>query len=319
MEKTLKEIAKKADAVEGVLKEDFKIEGQEMTVLCPEAVQRYSIALIPKTSHLLPKSKKFVGIPRRIDFRQVRGLSHIDGAIETTDDGFKVNLKPLTPGELYILDIEYPVDDHRFVDSLVDRTVPRDVPHNSEDLRQEYWMSAQLKHVGVLKQKYYRVNLRDVDFAVDVAVAQDVKITVPGIFKLQLETSFEMLKKKGRSEMWRLMMRHRGLQAQKYGGNQIKILQNLYDLFTPLEFKKFVEVLKDFHYWGCTRGSDFYNTLPFPTWPKSMRVVSRTDLNLEQPAAEGVVVYKRNDFVTEIEKLFGISKKRQDTAQDMPK
>src|SRR3990172_1425205 len=76
-EGAIKRIVKKADIVEKILRDNFKIEGQEMTILCPEGVQRYSISLTPKTSLLSPKSVKFPhGTPRRIELRQVRGLSH---------------------------------------------------------------------------------------------------------------------------------------------------------------------------------------------------------------------------------------------------
>ena len=311
-ERAVKSIVQKADSVEQMLRDDFRIEGQEMTVLCPEGVQKYSIAMEPKTSHILPKSVKFsYGIPKRVELRQVMGLLNLSDAIETTTDGFKVKLNKLNPGELYILDVEYRMDDHRFLDALVDRTIPRDVPHTPDESIRQYEMSAQLKHLSVIKQKYYNVNLRDVDFTVDIAVHQDVKTTVPGIFKQQLETLVEFSKKKGRSEKFKLMMRHLQLQKQKYGGKELDILENLYEFFTPMRFRRFVDVQKDFHYSECMRGSDFYDTLPFPTWPKSMKIVSRTDLNLETPAAEGVLAYKHADFVSEIGKLFDLNGKQE--------
>lgn len=309
-ERTVKSIVKKADSLEQIFRNDFKIEGQEMTVLCPESTQKFSIALTPKTSHLLPKSVKFpYGIPIRIELRQVMGLLNLSDAVEIMTNGFKVKLNKLTPGELYILDVEYHIDDHRFVDTLVDRPRPYDVPHTPDENIRQYEMSAQLKHLSVLKQKYYNVNLRDVDFTVDIAVHQDVKTTVPGIFRQQMETLVEFSKKKGRSEKFRLMMRHLQLQKRKYGGKELDILENLHELFTPIKFRRFVDVMKDFHYSDCMRGTDFYDTLPFPTWPKSMKIVSRTDLNLERPAAEGVLAYKHADFVSEIEKVFDIDKK----------
>jgi hypothetical protein len=319
-ERAVKSIVKKADSVEQIFRDDFKIEGQEMTVLCPEGVQKFSIALTPKTSHLLPKSVKFsYGVPIRIEIRQVMGLLNLSDAVEITTNGFKVKLNKLTPGELYILDVEYHIDDHRFLDSLVDRTFPRDVPHTSDESIRQYEMSAQLKHLSVLKQKYYNVNLRDVDFTVDIAVHQDVKTTVPGIFRQQLETLVEFSKKKGRSEKFKLMMRSLQLQNQKYAGKELDILENLHELFTPMKFRRFVDVLKDFHYSDCMRGSDFYDTLPFPTWPKSMKIVSRTDLNLERPAADGVLAYKHADFVSEIEKVFNIDKNSKMKIKDSEK
>ena len=52
------------------------------------------------------------------------------------------------------------------------------------------------------------------------------------------------------------------------------------------------------------RGGDFYEKLPFPTWPRSMKVVSRTDLNFENPTADGNLIYKKDSFAEEIGKIF---------------
>ena len=48
-EKAVKAIVKRADIVDKILQDNFKIEGQEMTILCPEGIQRYSISLTPKS------------------------------------------------------------------------------------------------------------------------------------------------------------------------------------------------------------------------------------------------------------------------------
>jgi len=37
-----------------------------------------------------------------------------------------------------------------------------------------------------------------------------------------------------------------------------------------------------------------------------MKIVSRTDLGLENFAAEGIVVYKREDFLEQVAKILGI-------------
>lgn len=310
-ERVVTSIVKKANSVEKVFKNDFEIEGQEMTVFCPEGIQKYSMSIIPKDTNILTKNVKFNnGVPIRLELRQVMGLSNITDATEITTTGFKIDPKKLDPGELYILDVEYKIDDRRFVDALVDRTNPKDLPHKpNEDIRQ-YEMSAQLKHLRVLKQKYYNVNLRDVDFTVDIAVHQDVKTTIPGIFKQQIETLVEFSKKKGRSEKFKIMMKHMQLQKQKYGGKELDIIDNLHGLFTENKFKQFIDIQKDFSYSDCTRGSDFYDALPFPTWPKSMKVVSRTDLNLENPAAEGILAYKHSNFISEIEDLFDLNQNK---------
>ena len=75
--------------------------------------------------------------------------------------------------------------------------------------------------------------------------------------------------------------------------------------------EEYEDVQKDFQYWDCSRESDFYDNLPFPTWPKSMKITSKTNLSLEKPAADRILIYKHQDFVSEIEKLFGLKKKNK--------
>jgi len=62
-------------------------------------------------------------------------------------------------------------------------------------------------------------------------------------------------------------------------------------------------VEQDFRYHDCFRGVDYY-AAPFPTWPKFMTVVTRTDLNLSKPAAEGFLEFNQKDFKTKINDIF---------------
>jgi hypothetical protein len=84
----------------------------------------------------------------------------------------------------------------------------------------------------------------------------------------------------------------------------LDILKELQKLFLSSKFQDFIEVKDDFHYSDCIRGVDIYGTLPFPTWPKSMKVVSRTDLNFDTPATNGTLIYKKGNFITELDKIF---------------
>ncbi|WP_143727306.1 hypothetical protein [Methanoculleus chikugoensis] len=303
---TIRSMVKHIGNLQKTLESGFKIEGQQMTIMCSDGIQKYSLSLTPKRGLFgNPKSVDFPhGVPLRVELTQMRGLCPLFDCVERTIDGFSINLTELDPGELYILDVEYRFEDHRLMDSLVERIIPRDVPRNPDEDIREYEMSAQLKHLDVLRQKYFNVNLRDLEFSVDVSVYQDINTKVPGIFRQQLEALVELSKKKGRSEGYKLWRRLYQLQQKEYGGDTMDILENMYDLFTPGRFRRYIDIRKDFTYLNCSRGSDYYDNLPFPTWPKSMKVISKTDLNYNKPAAEGLLVYNQADFVSEIERLF---------------
>ena len=63
---------------------------------------------------------------------------------------------------------------------------------------------------------------------------------------------------------------------------------------------------KDFHSSECYRGSNYYDNVPIPTLPKTMGVISITDLGLENFIAKGIIVYKRVDILEEVTKILGI-------------
>lgn len=65
-----------------------------------------------------------------------------------------------------------------------------------------------------------------------------------------------------------------------------------------------MEVVKDFRYSNCYKGKEYFE-LPIQIIPKKMHVIARADLTLEKPATEGVLIYKRNQFMEEIKNILG--------------
>jgi len=304
---TIKGMLKKSENIDKTLSEEFKILGKEMRIECPQSIQHYSVAFETKGSRILPRKKKFnFGKVRRVSLRPIMSLQPITDAISYTENGFEINLKKLEQGTLYLLDIDYFIEDRRFIDALVNKNVAKE---SLGDETYEYWMVAQLKHLDVLKLEFRFIELKDLDFSVDVSVYNEIKMKVPSIFRKQLETAVKLLSKHhgGRDEQFKLLVQHQQLlraQKEKYYGEIFEILEDIQEIFSPLTFGKFVDVQKDFYYFNCERGKDFYETLPFPTWPKSMKVISRTDINFNRPAADGLLMFKKRNLMDEIEKIF---------------
>ncbi len=279
--------------------EAFLIDGREMTILCPESIQKYSLSISLKNNHLQNKAKFELGKVRRAEIRSVVGFES-PNAINILNNGFELKLNELQPGQRYLLDVEYTIEDPNFLDSLVNREVVRETP--SED-NTEYWMVAQLKHLHALKSEYGRIDLRDVDFNVDVGVHQDVNTKIPNHFKDQLKTITELLQRRGRSEKFKLFHKLLTIQNKPQAGHEFEILGSLIALFSPLNFRQFIDVSRDFHYYNCEKGMNVYD-YSFMSWPKFMKVTSRTDLGLDRPASQGALIYKKSDFMSKIENLF---------------
>ena len=302
IKKGIDKMLKRADGIDDNISDAFKVQGREMTIICPESIQKYSLSLTAKQTGFFSKKAKFeLGKVRRANIRSIVGLQSID-AITPLEKGFELNLKQLKPGEQYVLDVEYFLEDQNFLDSLVNREVVDESPEGDST---KYWMVAQLKHLESLKSEYCKIDLRDVDFNVNVGVHQDVSTKIPNLFKEQLETIAELIKKKGRDEKFNLFLKLLHIQTTKFGGKEYKLLGEVMNLFSTSRFSKYVNVEKDFHYSTCEKGTSVYD-FPIPTWPKFMKVTSRTDLSLNKPASNGQLIYERVNFMAEIEKIFGL-------------
>lgn len=298
LEKSIEAITRRASKIEQNIVDEFKIDGREMTILCPESIQKYSLSIILKNRHS-NKTRFELGKVRRADIRSVVGFES-PNAINILDNGFELKLDKLQPNQRYLLDVEYAIEDPNFLSSLVNREVVREAPNEDST---EYWMMAQLKHLDALKSEYGRIDLRDVDFNVDVGVHQDVNTKIPDGFKDQLKTITELLQRKGRGEKFRLYHQLLSMQNKPQAGHEFEILGSLAALFSPPTFKKFINVSRDFHYYNCEKGTNVYD-YSFMSWPKFMKITSRTDLGLDRPASQGALVYKKSDFMSEIENLF---------------
>ena len=232
---TIKGMLKKSENIDKTLSEEFKILGKEMRIECPQSIQHYSVAFETKGSRILPRKKKFnFGKVRRVSLRPIMSLQPITDAISYTENGFEINLKKLEQGTLYLLDIDYFIEDRRFIDALVNKNVAKE---SLGDETYEYWMVAQLKHLDVLKQEFRFIELKDLDFSVDVSVYNEIKMKVPSIFRKQLETAVKLLSKHhgGRDEQFKLLVQHQQLlraQKEKYYGEIFEILEDIQEIFS---------------------------------------------------------------------------------------
>jgi len=303
-EKGVREATKVAAKLTEVLVGEVKVLNQEITVHCPEQVEELSIAFQAKPGLIGRKMRFPFGAPRRVKLRPVTAL--VESAAEfitMTTRGFEINTNHMSEGELYILDAEYDLDTPGFVDSLVQRNSAREYPRDHET---EYWMHAELKHPDVLRSAYGRLDLRDLDFNVDVGISEHIKTVVPPGFLYELRTGLELLAERNPHAKAKLGVKHALAMKNRGKGDTMELLSNLQHLFFPSTFSDFLEVKKDFRYSECFRGTSFYDALPIPTWPRTMKVTARTDLSLDACAADGTLVYKRDDFLNSVKRILGI-------------
>lgn len=302
VEKALDRLMKMVGKTEiGLKKDAFTILGQESTIFCPENILEHSMYFEAKKS--LFGSRKFPGKVRNVELKSMIPPRPIYDAVRMLPDGFEIVYKYLPSGvDTYLLKVDYEIEDHNFVNSLVDTKRARE---QSKENTKEYWMAAQLKCLKPLEDKrYHGINIKDLDIIVNVATHQDVKTNIPGSFQREVEIAVGWMKSRNREEKHRLSMKHIGMKSTRPSQKDITtVLGDMQKVFLPRKFKRFIDIGQDFRYYDCIRGREFYDA-PFPTWPKNMDIVSRTNLSLEKPAAEGTLTYKHANFKEEIEKIF---------------
>jgi len=288
----------------------LKILNQEIVAKTPELLGEYSVAI--SSGPFISKLKFPFPAIANLDIHSMPDYSDQRQVISRLRDGFEISLHRIQPpSEDLLLRFGFHIKDDKFVKNLVQKNVQRDSPRGSKNEVDEYWMHAQLKEPKIFERGGYgRLDLRDIDFGVNVAVHQDLKTAVPSDFVRNLKIISEWIKTKDRVKKWRLGWEHLHLKRKSYTGNEEELISDIQSLFFPHEFKRFVEVTEPFRYYESIRGIDFYD-LPFQAFPRVMTVVSRTTLNLESPAAKGKLIYKKQVLRDEIFRVLGILKKKR--------
>jgi hypothetical protein len=303
-ERGVQTVGKQADRIHDALRGSFHILNQEITIRFPDQVQEVSIAFEATGGVVGQKIRFPFGVPNRVRLRPLRVPSaDATSTVALSSDGFEIKTKSMTSNDTYLLDVEYPIPEPRFIDALVQRNVPSESPKGALS---EYWLHAALKHPSVLKTRVGRLDLKDLDFMVDVGIAEHLKTVVPSSLVQELEAGVALLATRNPHEKFRLGRKHAQAMSHRGKGNTMELLGNLQAIFMPDKFRSFVDVKDDFHYGECERGVNFYDTLPIPTWPRTMKVVSRADLSLENPTAKGVLVYRKDDFLDSIKKAIRV-------------
>ncbi|TET20158.1 hypothetical protein E3J74_04025 [Candidatus Bathyarchaeota archaeon] len=308
----LKSLFGVAEYVYGIWKKIPKTEilNQEITINVPESVVDYTLAAsIPPNFRSIRKvieisAPSIIRVSASSLHPFPRTVREAIREVEYPTGQLAYALFPkLLPREcdLISITVSYQLNDISLLDDLVDRKKAHE-PSGAE--KNEYWMSAQLKHPKILDKRFGRFDLRDIDVTVDVGVHNELKTTVPPSFIRRLKTFFEVMSEVDPRQQWKALPKLRRLAREKTAGQEFKILVDLESLFLPGAFSKYIDVLKDFRYSGCYKGKEFFE-LPIQVIPKKMNIISRADLTLQKPAADGILIYKNNLFIDAIKEVVG--------------
>jgi hypothetical protein len=304
-ERGLAAIAKKTDSILRAIPSELTVLSSAVKLFCPRNTLGVNLAVRVASS---PSSKNLrVPVPNAT-FAEVRpfvaSASEGPRSVALNAGAILIDTKGMTAGDLYALDVEVPLKTQGLVNSLVRRDAAVEAPKSTES---EYWMSAQLRSPDSLLKRYPGgFDLRDVQFTVMVSISEHIKSVVPQSFIDELETAVDLLAERDPRKKDILGRRHVIQMRRRGEGSPMELLGNLQAVFFPDSFRKFVDVLPEFEYETCEPGLSFYDTLPFPTWPRSMMVTSRANLSVGRWSARGLLRYRREDFLGKVREVLGI-------------
>jgi len=304
----LRKLLDNGSKIISALKSDFLIQGQEVTFLCPDNMQKWGVVFLNKKGLLSGKKTFPSSLIKKVSVESITPYKNVTSECVSfpPEGGFELSYKHLNPNVPYLLNVESEIAEPRFMENIVYRKVQDDTPALG---KKKYWMQAQLKFLDVFEKMFSDVRLENLDFDVKVSTHEDINTSVPGAFRRELDVVVEWMKETNPERKSFLNREHLRLLRARRGGKLkhkqtiLSLIQDLQDVFLPMTFRTFLSVQKDFYYHDSIRGIDYY-TAPFPTWPKFMMVVTRTDLNLRKPAANGFLEFNQQGFKSKISDIF---------------
>lgn len=304
-EKGTMEVLKILHNIYGALTGHYKVLNQDVIIDCRGLSQEYRISFEAKSGILIsPKLRFPFGKPTRVNLTSIRGKGSLNSAVTLTNDGFEVRSDRMQDHDLFFLEVRYEGLEEKYVDSLVQKSHAVETVKEREN---EYWLHTALKHPEVLRSRYGTLELRDLNFSVDVGIAQDVKTAIPSVFRAELEAAVALLDETNPHNVIVTGRNYIGARKRRVNKNKSikEVMSDVQELFFPNYFSKFVKVRgTDFSYRDCYQGKSFYDTLPFATVPKIMTIVCGTDLNLDKFTSTDILVYNKNAFLDDFKKIF---------------
>lgn len=305
------------ERVYGALAGSYTVRNRQVTILCGSNSQKTSLVIEAKPGILHQKKITFrTGVPNNIEIRSLTSSANLSNCIKRLDDGFEILTERMNQEDLVLLDLEYPLDTPGFIKAIVDSTSTKESPKGEES---EFWLHAQLRYPVVLAQKYSKFDIKELEVVVRVPVSNYISLSIPASFKAEMDALYEFTNSKNPHEDIVRAINYTKLKRRRSGKNYQQVLAEMQGLFVSNTFRTFLDVPASFEYHDSIKGSSYYDSIPFPTYPKFMEVITRTDLSLDRFAAEGTLKFKRDMFTDEIVKIVGEEKKRKVLPKGIPK
>lgn len=226
----------------------------------------------------------------------------ISNNITQDDSKCYIDLKPALKFDLFSIEVQYRMDKQ-----FLDRLVTARTPHESFEDKVKYELSAQLKNPAGLQMGFSEVDIEEFPVSARINVVNHINTKIPSYVKELLDLEYKIMNNKNpRNTPQIIVYNHRKAALMKKMGNSSvqEKMEDLLCLLNPSNFINYLQTLEDFKLDQCQRGSEFIQALGVFQLPKTMEVISRTDLSLKKPAAKGQLIYDLKKFEENISSTF---------------
>src|SRR6266516_1338605 len=304
-------IVEKIGKILDTLKRSATKESEVLSLRLPDHTGEYSVVLRVKSGYY--GGKIAFSIPNIIRLQAVclPAFRREEAAVSREGDTFLFDPGKLSTGaETVLLKFLFQIEERTVFENLVKLNSQLDPLGSDSSAEDKYWLTAQIKFPASLQKIYRSLEVLGVDFRVDVGVNQQIK-TVPSEIRAIIERPDVFSGTADREKLLRLVGEQR--RAAKFASRFREDFRELALLFMPTRFSRYIVVQQPFRYTECEPGLELFES-SFAPLPKFMTITSRTDLSLEEPAKEGVLVYKKKEVKDEIQRIFPASKDYKSSA-----
>lgn len=250
-----------------------------------------------------PKSKEFsMNQVYDVKLAALKPPIKIDSAISYKNDKIIVDLTKTLEYDMFRLEVSYRIDKDWLRSLVSSRSSPEPLAEKFK-----YHLSAQLTNPESLQKGFSEVDVEEFPVEASVQIQEDIKLNIPSYVKQLSEIEAEMLSEydphKG-LKILRLQQKRHTLKKKMGKEDLMTKLRDLTVFLRPTKFLRYLDVLEDFRLHKCEWGSSLFRTMGMFILPKTMEVISRTDLNLNVPAKKGVLIYESGKFSQDVDELF---------------
>jgi hypothetical protein len=225
-------------------------------------------------------------------------------AIIMTNEGYYLDTGKLGDDEKFLLTIKHEAPCSLMRDLISVQN--SNIPMNYDGGIEEYWLSVALKKRDILDKAFSGFNIYGFENHFTINIHNSVATTIPQTFIKRLINISKFIHTTDREEMHKIVFeRLRQQKQKKKQEDERKIIMDLRNCFcTSSAFLKFLKIDRPFIYKEAYPGKNYYDKIPFDVFPKTMEVVSATNIDFDHPTSEGKLSFKKITFEDNIKTFF---------------